>query len=745
VIDVSEGAHSVVRMGTSAARDLREQEAVHRAVLTDRVCWAAAGCGAAWLALYAVLTGLSAGSPTLEQFVGDGLYLVPIAATTVLALIAGRRVRGPHARMWRLLAASYLALLAGESTWTGYSYLTADGAPQPSAADGFYLLSALLLVPAVLIGFGGAGFLRQVRGLLDAALIMVGFGAVGWKVLISPQLDGPPDPAALTSAAYPLLDVVQLACLVAVGLAGHRMVPRSVQLVGWSLAAFALSDICYTYLVVVRSYDGSSWINMGWQAGAVLAGVAALIAIRHPESPARPQPLDRDLTLVPVLLSALATFALVMLDKVSSGTVHGSTLGVAGVMLGGLLVRQYLFTTDRTRLARQLQQAVVEQERLAVTDGLTGLYNRRFLLEMLRLEADRSARTRRPLSLVVIDLDHFKQVNDSLGHPAGDAVLVQAADRIRQVTRVTDIVARYGGEEFVVLLPDTDEEPALELAERIRRSLRRTPIAVPHGRDVTVTGSFGLATAAGDPLTGRIDTERLVADADRALYRAKLQGRDRTVVAGSSAAEAVPEVIDLPAAALLIADRIDAQLSDAEHSTAVQRWCLQVGRRMALSPAELGRVAAAGRLHDIGKASVDEYILGKAGPLTADERAQLRRHSEEGARLLRDLGRCGELAPLVEAHHERYDGTGYPRGLAGDDIPLEARIIAVCDTWAAMRVDRAYAAARPVPQARQEIVDGRGTQFDPQVADVFLELLDAGLIDDPQPLHTTAAQPAPTG
>ena len=159
----------------------------------------------------------------------------------------------------------------------------------------------------------------------------------------------------------------------------------------------------------------------------------------------------------------------------------------------------------------------------------------------------------------------------------------------------------------------------------------------------------------------------------------------------------------------------------------------------------LRRVAAAGRLHDIGKVAVPDRILTTCYPLTDEQWRHLRRHPGEGARLLTELGERPDLAAIVVAHHERYDGGGYPHRLAGADIPLEARIISVADAWAAMRADRPYAAALTVAQARQQIQEGRGSQFDPAVADTFLTLVDEGMIDDPAPLQATPRQPENAG
>ncbi|HEX8628446.1 MAG TPA: diguanylate cyclase [Catenuloplanes sp.] len=735
-------AGGAVGIDNSAARDLQDRLRRRRALGKDPVCWAGAVLGLGWLVGYAVLIVLGGESTGLRRLVSDGAYLVPIIAAATIGIRAARRAQGPARAMWRILAVANTAWLVAELVRFGYPLLGDGGRPPfPSWVDALSLTAVSLAIPAILLGFRHAGSLRQVRGLLDAGLIVTAIAAVGWHLLIAPRLSGPADPGVFVTAAYPLLDLVLLACLVSVGVAGHRMVPYSVLLVGLAYCFAAASGAMLNYLVATGQPGNSGWGSLGWQAQAVLLCLAALVSLRHHEDPATVQKLDRGFTVLPVLLAAAASVSLVLVDRSATGAVQSSTLILSGVLLGGLLLRQVLFGWDRDRRTRHLQSALDQQEKAAVTDGLTTLYNRRFLLEMLKLEADRSSRAQRPLSLAVIDLDHFKRVNDTHGHPVGDLVLVQAANQIRQVSRSSDIVARYGGEEFVILLPDTDETEAFELGERIRRALHRTPLRSPRGDDIRMTGSVGVATARVDPGTGMLNTERLVAEADRALYQAKAQGRDRTIVAGRLNADEGASTVALPYALLWIADRIDSALGSHEHSTAVERWTRLLGRRLGLNGAALGRLAAAGRLHDIGKATVDEAILRKAGQLEPEEWDQLRCHCEEGGRLLRDLGHS-DLAPLVEAHHERYDGSGYPHGMAGRTIPFESRIIAVCDSWAAMRVNRAYATAKTVAEARREIEKGRGTQFDPEIADAFLALVNAGLIDEPRPL-SNAPEDAP--
>ncbi|BFU45353.1 GGDEF domain-containing protein [Krasilnikovia sp. MM14-A1004] len=525
-------ARAAAPVETSPERQLRQQAELRRAVLSDRVCWAAAVLGMLWLGLYAAATALSQGDEGLTRFVGSILYLVPVAAAAVACGVTARGTRGRTRTMWRFLCASSACWLAGDVCWAVYAYTTPDGGPDPSIADVAYLASNALTVPAIVIGFGGAHLLRHARGLLDATLVAVGLGAVGWPLLIAPQLSGGADLAALVSSAYPLLDLAILAIMVAVGLAGHRMVPYPVLLIAAAYLTATISDGWYTYVTVVHEYSDGSWLNLGYQAEAVLILLAALVAVRH-QGEAQVTRIDRDVTFPAVLVAAFAVATLIGVEQAHHQRIGSGTLAVAAVLFMGLLVRQMLSTRDRTRLARELHAALREQERLAVTDPLTGLYNRRFFQEMLADESERCTRSGQPIAMVILDLDHFKGINDRYGHPAGDAVLVQVADRLRQTVRAGDVVARFGGEEFVCLLHDADETAALDLAERLRETLRRTPIDIPAGPAISVTASVGVA---GTPSRTTVDPARLIAEADRALYRAKRDGRDRVMSAHRHAA-----------------------------------------------------------------------------------------------------------------------------------------------------------------------------------------------------------------
>ncbi|MEV6635160.1 GGDEF domain-containing protein [Actinoplanes sp. NPDC051470] len=507
--------------GTPAIQPGKAAPTPHRPLWSDRWCRFAFVAAGAWLLCYAVLTWAGQANEAFGMFVGDGLYLVPIVVSVPVAFAASRRVPGRHATMWRILTVALLAQLAGETLWAGYDYLTPDGAPSPSFADLFYLVASVLTVVAVVVGFGDAGLLRHLRGSLDTALIVLSIGGLGWHALITPQASVNTSPGDLVNLSYPLLDVVTLSSIVIVGMGGYRRLPAAMRLVTLAVGLNVVSDMGYTYLTIFSSYDPASWINVAFQAANTIFPVAAVVAMRRREPPAQRLLFDRGLALMPIALSMTATILLVAFDKNHSGQVTNATLAVGGMLFAMVLLRQYLFVKDRGTLAEDLHAAVQEQRRLAVTDGLTGLYNRRHLTATVD-EADAESVGSNSTAFMVIDIDHFKSINDTYGHLAGDDVLRGVAARLSAASREHDLVARYGGEEFVILLPDTDEPTIRKVAERLRRAIGDEPFRTPSGRAITVTTSIGVALA-----TGPDRLNNLMERADRALYQSKRAGRDR--------------------------------------------------------------------------------------------------------------------------------------------------------------------------------------------------------------------------
>jgi diguanylate cyclase (GGDEF)-like protein len=357
----------------------------------------------------------------------------------------------------------------------------------------------------------------------------------------------------------------------------------------------------------------------------------------------------------------------------------------------------------------------------ARTDPLTGLLNRRGFEEAFDVELERARRADRGLSVIVGDLDRFKLVNDRLGHAAGDEALRQVGKRIRAVKRSWDTAARVGGEEFALIAPDTDEHGAYALAERLRGEIAETLAAKGEG---PFTASFGIATA---PVHGETRAALLQA-ADQALYAAKRLGRDRSVI---SSAE-VPGILargprsrddtHVELAMLLdLAEALDVRDSGSvTHCQRVGRLAELIARELALAPEAVERMRIAGILHDVGRVGVPDALLAKPGPLTDSEWELVRSHPEVGARLL-DTTEFGEIGEWIRLHHERPDGRGYPDGRSGEELPLEAAILAVADAYEAMTSERPYRQPLDAEAAAHELRGGAGRQFDARVVEALLK------------------------
>ncbi len=374
---------------------------------------------------------------------------------------------------------------------------------------------------------------------------------------------------------------------------------------------------------------------------------------------------------------------------------------------------------------RQLRDRISDATR---SDPLTGLLNRRAFEELLELELERARRSGRPLSIIIGDLDGFAAVNEKLGHGAGDDALLVLAQDLAKWKRRVDQAARIGGEEFALLVPDTDERGAFILAERLRRAAHRSfsELAVP------LTISFGVAS---QPEHGH-DVAGLLRAADQAMMAAKELGRDRSVIYSAEVArmllmDAGGATGDLQLATVIaLAEALDIRdTGTAKHSHTVSRYAELMAAELGLEPAHVARVRLAGVLHDVGKIGVSDAVLSKPGPLSADEWVEMKTHPEIAARLL-SRSEFDDLRRWILAHHERPDGAGYPFGLAGDQIPLESRILAVADAYEAMTADRVYRLALGLEAARAELEGGAGTQFDAEVVAAFLTALERA--DEPQ-------------
>jgi diguanylate cyclase (GGDEF)-like protein len=373
------------------------------------------------------------------------------------------------------------------------------------------------------------------------------------------------------------------------------------------------------------------------------------------------------------------------------------------------------------QLAIAIQNARDYREKLeqAIRDPLTGLYNRRFFYEALEKEVQRSARYGTTASLVLFDVDDFKRINDSLGHQAGDDVLRKIGSIIDGLIRPVDSFARLGGEEFGLLLPETSQLDALLAAERLRTAISRQ--AVLGDRRVTISG--GVASCPADATT----LEELERKADTALYWAKRNGKNLCAVASEVIVSDLANESDAALAHLhALVAMIDAQhLQTRDHSENVAAYAVALGRALELDADHVVRLRKAAHFHDIGKVAVSSVILNKPVALTPEEMAEMRLHPAVGATMLMHAGLHDE-AHWIRCHHEWIDGGGYPAGLAGDEIPLESRIILVADAFEAMTSDRPYSPGIPVEEALAELQSCAGSQFDPDVVDALVDLIGRG-------------------
>jgi diguanylate cyclase (GGDEF)-like protein len=366
---------------------------------------------------------------------------------------------------------------------------------------------------------------------------------------------------------------------------------------------------------------------------------------------------------------------------------------------------------------RELDAAHREAERRARTDELTRTYNRRHFTELVAAEGDLGATS---CALLLLDADHFKQVNDTHGHAVGDAVLVELARRLNEELAPDEPLARWGGEEFAVLLRRVDSDAELRRrAERLREAVRAVPMHSA-GTTIRLTVSIG---AARDGTAPTLDA--WIESADHALYAAKGRGRDRACLASEVRAEVTrphdSESVTL-ARAIAFATALQSDESEA-HARQVADLAALIAANLGLPAGMVLRCRLAGWLHDAGKVAIPRAILDKPGPLSEPEWAVMRTHPVHSEDIVARIASLRDCAPAVRHHHERYDGTGYPDRLAGSGIPVEARIIGAADAYCAMTADRVYSSARTPAEAAVELRRSAGTHFDPEVVRALLEAI----------------------
>ncbi len=398
------------------------------------------------------------------------------------------------------------------------------------------------------------------------------------------------------------------------------------------------------------------------------------------------------------------------------------------------------------RLARAFNAAAgafLQVEARATHDRLTGVANRETLLTTLVAEVERATRHHKWLSVAFIDIDRFKPINDSFGHNSGDAVLRQIASLIADNVRGSDMFGRYGGEEFMLILPETAPEEAAVLAEKLRSLVAQQPMVIADRQTLQVTISAGIAGDVGSQL----QVDALVDQADAAMYAAKSLGRNRIYVyrhvdEGAPVRRA-PISHDHRAAATAIGQWASDTATEAlasvlapqpQHrgrpSDMIASLATGMALQLGLPREEIERIRIASLLHDLGKLAVPSEILDKPTSLSDGEWQAIGEHPRIGQVILEQASSLREAIPVVLHHHERFNGGGYPHGLRGNEIPLGARIVAVADAYHAMVHDRPYKPAQGHDLAVDELKRHAGTQFDPDVVDLFCSIYAEGVPPD---------------
>ena len=428
--------------------------------------------------------------------------------------------------------------------------------------------------------------------------------------------------------------------------------------------------------------------------------------------------IDRLSEVVPVGVSAFVAKGKSE-DLLNAVELASTGKGVLSPEVGRKLLEDviHLFEQQRNR-ANSLEQTVSDLRATSVTDWLTGLKNHGYFFDRLTAELERARRYDRSVSVAVVDIDDFKTVNDTFGHSMGDAVLRRVGEILRSQIRETDLACRIGGEEFGVLMPETGTVGAAQAAERIRQAI--ASVEMPGVGTVHV--SIGVAVFP-DQAGSR---DQLFEAADRALYRAKRDGKNQVRVVGdypavgSGDTRPVGPVVGALIGALRMRapDLVDQSIRVAELSVAI-------GTIMGMKAAELADLHQAGLLHDVGMLSVPDSVLLKQGTLTNEEWGLVRSHPHAGHDLVAAAVH-ETVAEAVLSHHECFDGSGYPRGLRGDGIPVLARVVKVADAFVAGTSKRAYRVGRSPTVVEGEILAEAGILFDAVVAEALRTVLHPG-------------------
>ncbi|HEY3374263.1 MAG TPA: diguanylate cyclase [Candidatus Aquicultor sp.] len=667
--------------------------------------------------------------------VNDAVLRLPVVLSVLYAFVGSSwavKHSKAYKRLWRLVSISMLLWFAGEATYASYVFrLGVTNVPSPSLADIFSIAYApLILGIMVSLGRIHPPFDMEKKQFL-IGVFMTGFALllVAYKFVIAPAWYS--DEMSLIQriffiATYPLTD-----CIVLISLLSASYKLRDTKIEGWLvlfISAFVwalVGDIVYytnglekepftflpfimmAFFIALSAIDEVSGVLLGTidRSKIKLSGFVPEIGIRI---------YSTWRTLFIPMMTVVIVLAVWVYNSYVGRPGEVPVLGmISAITLMLLVYRNHLLLSDNAALQAK-----------ALRDNTTGLNNHRYFQEALDKTMLKAQKAKRDLSLVMVDIDNFATVNNMYGHIFGDKVLAAIGKAILSKLREADEACRLSGDEFAIILPRTNAEKALKIAEGTKAAIGlRLEEEFPDA-DISVTvGVSAYPTLAKDK-------DELLHTADGTLYWGKITGKNQALLYDANVVEALSadeRASRAENAALIDMIRSLARAVDArdpytrQHSKRVSAFAVKLARYIDLDPEVVSRIEIAGMLHDIGKIGVPDQILNKPGRLTDEEMEIIKNHPGLSAQILEST-RLKEIIPMVNSHHERWDGKGYPSGLKGENIPFEARILALADTFDAMTSDRPYRKGLTVEEALAEIERCAGSQFDAKLTAKFIEV-----------------------
>ncbi len=648
------------------------------------------------------------GAHALLGFGGAGMDAVTknwvyTAAEVIAVAICAARVwaRRESRWAWGLIAFGLLTWTAGDLVWTLWLDNLANP-PFPSIADPIYLAMYPAMYASLML------LIRSRRGRvpaeqwLDGGIVALALAAVGTGLVLPTvlQISHGRLIEDTVNLAYPLGDLTLLVFVVVAFALSSWRPDRMWLCLGAAMVVDAVADLLFTYLEAKGTYVTGGILDTMWPAAMALFAVAAW---QPSKRRARPKVASVQVIVLPLAFAAVALAVLV--DAAFSRITPTAVVLAAGALIIGI-IRAVLTFMENVRMLRYSAED-------AATDGLSGLGNRRRLMRDLD-DAVADAEEHHPQTLAFFDLNGFKRYNDTFGHAAGDALLARLGAALSAAIGDHGRAYRLGGDEFCLLLAGrfSTDDPLIGAA---------TAALTEYGTMFSVSASHGLAIVPDEAAT----TTALLQLADQRMYAAKVRTSRSTP----------PRTHDV------LMQVLCERTPDLHfHAHGVGQLVRDLGRDFGLNADQLDELLCAAELHDVGKLGIPDALLDKPGPLDEDEWRLMRQHTAIGERILNADPVMQPVARLVRASHERWDGGGYPDGLAGAAIPLGARIIAACDALDAMTTDRCYHAGRSLPDALAELRRCAGTQFDPDVVAALCARLDNP--DPPAPPSPPASSSA---